>query len=319
MTRSWISDTPDEIEHPPIPLGLNKMAIPRATLVLSSLTLVVIIISSAWLGISAKNFLEDLDPFESTNSEVLESDGRWLWEIDLLFDTCSSREDNWEWPEGNLAEQDDLFLYPGELRCDWEHQGEGDHASVAIYNRGNETLDLLLTMDVNNVIFVSTGENSVIVNGLEGKESLIIEIELLDSVSEQEISIDVKHVAVPNSEVRLDINIFAGVEQRDVHISDGDTVEVQYTVWNADTDEELDSGTWAENSGDPWGSIYGFGWSLIGLDIDNDRGALMPGLDTGTSHITLLPPPIAYGNNEGHELENVWLRFELKLDRAPVS
>jgi hypothetical protein len=174
-------------------------------------------------------------------------------------------------------------------------------------------------MDVNNVIFVSTGENSVIVNGLEGKESLIIEIELLDSVSEQEISIDVKHVAVPNSEVRLDINIFAGVEQRDVHISDGDTVEVQYTVWNADTDEELDSGTWAENSGDPWGSIYGFGWSLIGLDIDNDRGALMPGLDTGTSHITLLPPPIAYGNNEGHELENVWLRFELKLDRAPVS
>ena len=319
MTRSWISDTPDEIEHPPIPLGLNKMAIPRVALVLSSLTLIMIILSSLWLGISAKNFLDDLDPFESTNSEILESDGRWLWELDLLFDTCESREGDWEWPENNLAEQDDLFLYPGELRCDWEHQGESDRASVAIYNRGNETLDLLLTIDVINVIFAATGENSVIINGIEGKESLIIEIELLDSVSEQEISIDAKHVAVPDSEVRLDINIFSGVEQRDVHISDGDTVEVQYTVWNADTNEQLDSGTWAEGSGDPWVSIHGFGWSLIGLDIDNDRGALMPGLDTGTTHTTLLPPPIAYGNEDGHELENVWLRFELKLDRAPVS
>ena len=318
MTRSWISDTSDEIEHPPVPLGLNRMAIPRVTLVLSSITLMMIILCSLWLGLSAKNFLDDLDPFESTNSEVLESDGRWLWEIDLLFETCSPREDNWEWPE-SLAEQDDLFLYPGELRCDWEHQGEDDRASIVIYNRGNETLDLLLTINVNNVIFTATGENSVIVNSLEGKENLILEIELLESVVEQDISIDVKHVAVPNSEVRLDIQIFAGTEQRDVHISDGDTVEVQYTVWDADTNTELDSGTWAENSGDPFGSIYGFGWSLIGLDIDNDRGALMPGLDTGTTHTTLLPPPIAYGNNEGHELENVWLRFELKLDRAPVS
>ena len=73
MTRSWISDTPDEIEHPPIPLGLNKMAIPRVALVLSSLTLIMIILSSLWLGISAKNFLDDLDPFESTNSEILEN------------------------------------------------------------------------------------------------------------------------------------------------------------------------------------------------------------------------------------------------------
>ena len=177
----------------------------------------------------------------------------------------------------------------------------------------------MLTIDVINVIFADTGENSIIISGIEGKDSIIIEIELLDSVSEQEISIDVKHVAVPDSEVKLDVNIFSGVEQRDVHITDGDAVEVQYTVWNADTNEELDSGTWADGSGDPWVSIDGFGWSLIGLDIDNDRGALMPGLDTGTTHTTLLPPPIAYGNEDGHELENVWLRFELKLDRAPVS
>ena len=43
-----------------------------------------------------------------------------------------------------LSEQDDVFLYPGELRCDWEHQGSGDGASVVIYNRGNTTIDLLL-------------------------------------------------------------------------------------------------------------------------------------------------------------------------------
>ncbi len=61
-----------------------------------------------------------------------------------------------------------------------------------------------------------------------------------------------------------------------------------------------------------------FWWSAIGLDIDSDRGVAFPITDTGTSHVTLLPPSIAYGNSEGHELEETWLRFELKLERAPV-
>ena len=117
----------------------------------------------------------------------------------------------------------------------------------------------------------------------------------------------------------MDVNIFQGPESRDIHIQDGDSVEVHYTVWDADTGEELDDGTWVENAGDPWFSIEGFGWSAIGLDIDNDRGVTFPITDTGTSHITLLPPPIAYGNSENHELEETWLRFELKLERAPVS
>ncbi|MDC1419401.1 hypothetical protein N8653_01605 [Euryarchaeota archaeon] len=318
MTRSWISDTSDEIEHPPVPLGLNEMAVPRVALILSIITLLMVILSSAWVGISAKYFIDNLDPFESNNSQILNSDGRWLWELDLLFDTCTSREDNWEWPD-NLAEQDDFFLYPGELRCDWEHQGEGDRASVAVYNIGNNSLDLILTVDVENVIFSATGETSLILNGLEGKSTQIIEIQLLDEVSEEKVSIIAKHVSTPSSEVKLDIHIFTGTEQRDVHIESEDKVEVQYTVWNADSGEELDSGTWAENSGDSFGSIYGFGWSLIGLDINNDRGALMPGLDTGTTHTTLLPPPIAYGQSDDHELKEVWLRFELKLDRAPIS
>ena len=59
-------------------------------------------------------------------------------------------------------------------------------------------------------------------------------------------------------------------------------------------------------------------WSVVGLDIDNDRG-LIPGISTGTSQITLLPPDLAYGNSDGHELEETWLRFELRLTSAPVS
>ena len=45
------------------------------------------------------------------------------------------------------------------------------------------------------------------------------------------------------------------------------------------------------------------GWILAKIEV----------LGPGTSHITLLPPPIAYGGSEGHELENSWLRFEVEL------
>ena len=87
MTRSWISDTPDEIEHPPIPLGLNKMAVPRATIVLSVITGIGLLLSSVWVGISAIGFLEEMDTvFGTTDTAVLNEDGRWLWEVGLLFD-----------------------------------------------------------------------------------------------------------------------------------------------------------------------------------------------------------------------------------------
>ena len=48
---------------------------------------------------------------------------------------------------------------------------------------------------------------------------------------------------------------------------------------------------------------------------EEDRGFVQ---DTGTTHTVLLPPPIAYGNSEGHELENTWLRFEVKIDRMII-
>ena len=60
VARSWMSDTPDEVEHPPIPLGLNRMAVPRAALILSVGTVVVLIASSVWVGLSAMAFLDDL-------------------------------------------------------------------------------------------------------------------------------------------------------------------------------------------------------------------------------------------------------------------
>ena len=319
VTRSWISDTPDEVEHPPIPLGLNRMAVPRAALVLSIGTVVVLIFSAIWVGISAISFLDDLEAsFGTTDVEMLESEGRWIWEISLLFDTCSSREDNWEWPE-SLAEQDGNFLYPGELRCDWEHQGDGDAASVAVFNRGNETLSLVLEISGRGVVFASGGEENLIINDLGPNESIILEIDLIESITEREISITATHVSVLQAQVRLDLNIFEGTEQKDVHVDYNDRIEVDYIVWNADTDEQLDEGTlWVTAGNDP-AYIDGFEWSAIGLDIDSDRGGLYPGGDTGTSHTTLLPPPIAYGNSDDHELKDSWLRFQLKVNRAPLS
>ena len=318
VTRSWISDTPDEVEHPPVPLGINEMAVPRAAILLSISTVLVILLSSIWIGFSAVGFLEKLDEsFDSVDESMIEMDGRWAWEVDLLFDTCDSRDGDWTWPD-NLSSQDEVFLYPGELRCDWEHQGQGDRASVVIYNRGNQTLDLLLEIGGPDVLFSASGDTQYLINEMSGGDAVILEIELTEDITEGEISIIASHVSLMSAEVRLDVSIFQGIEARTLHIEEGDRVEVEYTVWNADTGEELDSGTWTENAGDPWWSIDGFGWSTIGLDIDDDRG-LIPGVETGTSHITLLPPPIAYGNNDGHELQDVWLRFEVNLDRAPIS
>ena len=289
MTRSWISDTPDEVEHPPIPLGLNKMTIPRVSLVLSIVTGLGLLFSSIWVGLSAMSFLEDLEAsFGTTDVEVLKEDGRWLWEVSVLFDTCSSREDDWEWPE-SLASQDDVFLLPGEVRCDWQHQGEGDSASIVVHNRGNQTLNLVMEISGGGVVFAANSQPFLIINELSANDSSIMEINLVEAVSEREISVTATHISVLQAQVRMDLAIFQGPDSRDIHIQDGDSVEVHYTVWDADTGEELDDGTWVENAGDPWFSIEGFGWSAIGLDIDNDRGVAFPLTDTGTTHVTLLP------------------------------
>ena len=253
--------------------------------------------------------MTDEDLFKDEND-------RWYWEVDLLFDTCDSRLGDWDWPDV-LSEQDEVFLYPGELRCDWEHQGDDDRASVAVYNRGNQTLDIVLEITGGEVVFASEGDTDLTLNEIGVNETVIVEIELNNAVTEHDIQIQASHLRVPEAKVILDVHIFEGSNPRDLHASDGDTLEVHYKVWDADTDELLDEGDLIVTAGDDDNFIQGFGWSAIGLDIDGDRG-LIPGIDTGTTHVTLLPPPIAYGNSDGHELQESWLRFELKVDRATI-
>ena len=316
MTRSWISDTPDEIEHPPVPLGINEMAVPRATLMLSLGTALVLLLSAIWVGWAAWNFSADLEDSFGPSVEAPAIDGRLAWEVDLLFDTCSPRESDWVWPE-SLSDQDDVFLYPGELRCDWEHQGDDDRASVAVYNRGNTTVDLVLEIRGPGVLF-SGSDNTSDLMTLESNENGIVEIELTEDITEGSITVAVSHLTVVDAEVLLDVNVFKGTEEREMHINDNDRIEVHYVVWDADTGDQLDEGDLLVTAGDDPTYIDGFGWSAIGLDIDSDRG-LIPGISTGTSHTTLLPPPIAYGNNDGHELQNSWLRFELSINRGPIT
>jgi len=316
VTRSWISDTPDEVEHPPVPLGINQMAVPRATLMLSLGTALVLLLSAIWVGWAAWNFSADLEDSFGPPVEAPTIDGRLAWEVDLLFDTCSPREGDWVWPE-SLSDQDDVFLYPGELRCDWEHQGDDDRASVAVHNRGNVTVDLVLEIRGAGVLF-SDSDNTTHQITLEGNESGIVELELTEDITEGSITVAVSPVTVVDAEVLLEVNVFKGTEEREMHINDNDRIEVHYVVWDADTGEQLDEGDLLVTAGDDPTYIDGFGWSAIGLDIDSDRG-LIPGINTGTSHTTLLPPPIAYGNNDGHELQDSWLRFELSINRGPIT
>ena len=316
MTRSWISDTPDEVEHPPVPLGINEMAVPRVTLMLSLGTALVLLLSAIWVGWAAWNFSADLEDSFGPSVEAPAINGRLAWEVDLLFDTCSPREGDWDWPD-ILSDQDDVFLYPGELRCDWEHQGDDDRASVAVYNRGNTTVDLVLEIRGSGVLF-SGSDNTSDLMTLEGNENGIVELELTEDITEGSITVAVSHLTVVDAEVLLDVNMFKGTEEREMHINDNDRIEVHYIVWDADTGEQLDEGDLPVTAGEDPSYIDGFGWSAIGLDIDNDRG-LIPGINTGTSHTTLLPPPIAYGNSDGHELQNSWLRFELSINRGPIT
>ncbi len=279
-------------------------------------TALVLLLSAIWVGWAAWNFSADLEDSFGPSVEAPTIDGRLAWEVDLLFDTCSPREGDWVWPE-SLSEQDDVFLYPGELRCDWKHQGDDDRASVAVYNHGNATVELVLEIRGSGVLF-SDSDNTTHQITLEGNESGVVELELTEDITEGSITVAVSPVAVVDAEVLLDVNVFKGTEEREMHINDNDRIEVHYVVWDADTGEQLDEGDLLVTAGDDPTYIDGFGWSAIGLDIDSDRG-LIPGIDTGTSHTTLLPPPIAYGNNDGHELQDSWLRFELSINRGPIT
>ena len=108
----WISDTAEEIEHPTVPLGINRMAIPRAAIFLSLSMVALIFLSTVIVGYSAWKFLEmNQDAFDATDKSLIrdpETD-RWYWEATLLYDTCNPRLDDWNWPDSSLIRM--IFSY----------------------------------------------------------------------------------------------------------------------------------------------------------------------------------------------------------------
>ena len=309
MTGPWMADTSEEKEHPTVPIGLNEMTIPRIALVMSVVTLSALLVMSTIIGWSVYTFLNDFEEsLDAGDPAVLQVDGRWGWEAHLLFDTCSPLGDSWEMPE-NLSGQDDSFLYPGELSCDWEHQGQNDHAVVVIYNHAQNNIDLLLSIDSSSIVFSESGESTLLVPSINANSTFFAPLNLLEDVDEETTLINASHVTVMDAVVSLEVNVIRGAEQKPVHSDEGDSMQVHYRVWDADNDTLLDEGDLPVTAGDDSTYIDGFGWSALGLDVGQDRGLLSP----GTSHLTLLPPQIAYGGSEGHFLEHSWLRFELEL------
>ena len=248
------------------------------------------------------------DQYNSTSKCQIfwEIDGRMAWEVDLLFDTCDSRDGDWQWPE-SLSSQDDVFLYPGELRCEWEIQGNGDLGTIAIYSHVWYSMELNLSIIGNGVEFTESSSTWREVT-IEPHRAALIEIKIIDENIEGEISIIAE--AEGFGEVQLDLQIFQGSEQRDIHIARYDQIDVHYRVWDADTDELLDEGELSVTAGDDSNYIEGFGWSAIGLD----GSCYCPDSDLIDSTIQriLLPPVLGYGNAEGHDLQDSWLVFELE-------
>jgi hypothetical protein len=166
-----------------------------------------------------------------------------------------------------------------------------------------------------SVIFAEGGEPDLTIIDLEGNDSMVLEMILTEDVTDHQVQIIVSHLQVMQAQVLLDMTVFSGGQTKDIHVGDGDRVDVHYTVWDADTGEELDQGDLIVTAGNDPAWIEGFGWSAIGLDIDGDRG-LLPGIDTGTSHTTLLPPGLAY-DDEGDELQGSVRRAGIDARKKP--
>ncbi|MEE2746923.1 MAG: hypothetical protein VX473_00445 [Candidatus Thermoplasmatota archaeon] len=314
VSGSWISDRPASEEHPVVPLGINEMTVPRISILASFGTIVMLIISGIWIGFSASTFLEQFeDAFAAVAEEDIQVDGRWTWEATLLFDNCVARDDAWSYPS-NLGAQDDIFWYPGELECIWEHQGEGDYAHLAIHNVDNER-DLPISIEVNHAAISIDGDGQSKVISIDAGDAIIIPLKLEVLVEESEFTIDIVHVSLPTAKVSLDVEIFSDGSDKDRHAR-SEHLDVDFHATDADTGDTIGQGTTGAYAGEdprcdspvPWiCRTEGFGWSLVGLDVDN----IDPTFETGTSHILLLPPDFN-GDEDGQDR---WIRLELTLNR----
>lgn len=317
MSGPWISDEP---EDPPIPLGFNEMAIPRVAILASLATLAMIFLASIWVGWGAYTFLSQMDgAFSTVDEDSLQEDGRWKWEAMLLFNTCDAKDEAWDWP-ANLSAQDEPFWLPGELTCEWMHQGAGDTAVLAINNAGNQTLDLQVSADSESVSITQPSSGLI---SIEADSAELMVLELNSDVEEEVFIITVAHPTVADAKVELEVRLVAGSDYA-IHADFGDRMDVHYKVWVEDTGELLDEGDLTVRAGEEPvcdigvpGPCYikGFRWGVIGLDCD----ALRCLIQDGTTHTILLPPELAYKDRPDRpEANNQWLRFELKINEIYV-
>jgi hypothetical protein len=314
MGGPWISD---EREDPPIPLGLNEMTIPRAAILASIGTIAILLLSVIWVGWGAYVFVGQLDKaFATVDEDSLKQGDRWSWEVMLLFETCEPRDDAWAWPE-NLSAQDEPFWLPGELSCEWEHQGSQDRAVFAINNAGNETLDLQVSLSTENVIVTHPSGGVV---SVEPDTAELVALQLTGDIEEETFVITVAHATVSEARVELEVHLLADSASMNLHSSPGQRMTVHYQVWIYDTGEDLDEGDLPATAGEdpmcdtgaPWLCyIKGFGWGLVGLDCMTDRCLLFD----GSTHRVLLPPELAYKDRPDREpANNQWLLFELSIN-----
>ena len=292
------------------------MAVPRLSILASFGTIAMLLLSAIWVGFATNSFLNQFeDAFAAVDEADIQVNGRWTWEATLLFDGCESRNGDWSWPS-NLADQDDIFWFPGELLCIWEHQGEGDYAHLAIHNVDDER-ELPLSIEVNHVAISLDGDGQSIVTSIAPGDAIVIPLRLETMVEEADITIDVVHVSLPSAKVSLDVEMFSDGSVKDRHAR-SEHLDVDYHATDADTGDTIENGqgTTAAYAGEdprcdtpvPWVCrTEGFGWGLVGLDVDN----LDPSFSSGTNHIVLLPPDFN-GNEEGQDR---WIRLELTLNR----
>ena len=319
MKRIWLSRNRSDEEGRWIDLtAFQTPGMFRIIDTISISTAVLLILSGIWVYQGTIEFIDSLENMDQVSEAPPESlpnmiDGRWPWEAKLLFDTCTPLNGTWEMPE-ILHEQDEIFWYPGEVECVWEHQGIGDRSIIAIRNADTSNQDFTVNLSTNNdgnsieeVGFGSTG-NSLTV---EANESGLISL-VLNAEPENE------HFYAKIESVVLKITIVSGA-QTGVHIEEGQNLDVHYRVFIYDTGELLDEGDLPVRAGEDANYIKGFGWGQVGLDCGDIATCRIDGIGTSSTHTVLLPPDLAYKNRDDRpEANNHWLQFELSLNRLYI-
>ncbi len=323
MKRIWLSRNRGDEEGGWIDLtAFQTPGVMRILDTISISTAVLLILSGIWVYQGTIDFLDSLENMNEAAEEMPESlpnmiDGRWPWEAKLLFDTCTPLNGTWEMPE-ILHTQDEIFWYPGEVECVWEHQGIGDRAVIAIRNAATSNQDFTVNLSTNNdgnsieeIGFGSTG-NSLTV---EANESGLISLVLNAEPQDEHVYAKIESSIDPNASVLLKIAIVSD-SQSGVHIEEGQNLDVHYKVFIYDTGELLDEGDLPVRAGEDDNYIKGFGWGQVGLDCNDVLSCRISG---GTTHTVLLPPDLAYKNRDDRpEANNQWLQFELTLNRLYI-